>query len=181
MAHLMSKRSMLVRIKPARILLIVGLVWLVGPGAPRGWTQTYLDNVGVPTFATNIPVENGFVNAANGNLHLEIPLGTFPQRGGSVSRVVLMYDSAIWLNAGGGYPSWGPNNISSMFFGNGNSGWRLVTSQDRGYATATQTETGYCRPADDYEYLHYSPWIWAAPDGTTHSFQANTRNQTSMY
>ena len=43
--------------------------------------QTYLNSTGVPTFATTSKVENGFVNLGNGNLHLEIDLGSFPQRG----------------------------------------------------------------------------------------------------
>jgi hypothetical protein len=43
--------------------------------------QTYLNSTGVPTFATISKVENGFVNLGNGNLHLEIDLGTFPAKG----------------------------------------------------------------------------------------------------
>src|ERR1700756_2096883 len=104
MFHVTSKPTSRVTIKPGRILVLLTLVWLLDPLAARLEAQTYLQNVGVPAFATNIPVENGFVNAANGNLHLEIPLGTFPQRGGSVSRVVLMYDSAIWLSTNDSLP-----------------------------------------------------------------------------
>ena len=41
--------------------------------------------------------KSGIVDAATGNLHLEIPLGSFPQRGGSAPLVPkLIYDSHIW-------------------------------------------------------------------------------------
>jgi hypothetical protein len=41
----------------------------------------YSVQIGRPTFTTPSPVEMGFVNLANGNLHLEIPLGSFRERG----------------------------------------------------------------------------------------------------
>ena len=41
----------------------------------------YSVQIGRPTLTTPSPVEMGFVNLANGNLHLEIPLGSFPERG----------------------------------------------------------------------------------------------------
>src|SRR5438445_5747300 len=92
--------------------------------------QSYLENVGIPTFTTSVPVENGFINAGSGNLHLEIPLGSFPQRGGRQYRVALVYDSAIWQPVNG---SWQPTNVSTAD-GSANSwgGWRLVTSGDLG-------------------------------------------------
>ena len=58
--------------------------------------QTYLNSTGVPTFATTSKVENGFVNLGNGNLHLEINLGSFPQRGSIKLGAKLVYDSRIW-------------------------------------------------------------------------------------
>jgi len=59
--------------------------------------QNYLTSTGVPGFATPYPAEMGTVDASSGNLHLEIPLGSFPQRGGTGSLVPkLLYDSHIW-------------------------------------------------------------------------------------
>jgi hypothetical protein len=51
----------------------------------------------VATFTTAVPVENGFFNAANSNLHLEIPWGaaSYPQRGGRQNKILLIYDSAF--------------------------------------------------------------------------------------
>src|SRR5216684_3839859 len=58
--------------------------------------QTYLNSTGVPTFSTLSTVENGVVNLSNGNLHLEIDLGAFPQRGRVKLAAKLVYDSRIW-------------------------------------------------------------------------------------
>ena len=46
---------------------------------PALCAQNYLGQTGAPTFTTALPVELGFLNAANGNLHLTVPLGSFPQ------------------------------------------------------------------------------------------------------
>ena len=54
--------------------------------------QTYLNSTGRPPFNTPSAVEQGFVNLGNGNLHLEIPIGSFPQRGGTLI-AKFVYDS----------------------------------------------------------------------------------------
>src|SRR5712672_4680528 len=43
--------------------------------------QNYLYATGDPTFSTQIPIENGFINVNNGEIHIEIPLVTHSQRG----------------------------------------------------------------------------------------------------
>ena len=128
--------------------------------------QNYLENVGIPTFTTAIPVENGIIDAGSGNLHLEIPLGSFPQRGGRQYRVALVYDSAIWQPVNG---SWQPTNVSTAD-GSAPSwgGWRLVTSGDIGIVHPSSPQTN-C----------YGPFIWTAPDGTQHSFSINTALPTN--
>ncbi len=137
--------------------------------------QTYLQNLGLPPFTTALPVESGFINAATGNLHIEIPLGSFPERGGATDKVVLMYDSAFWTP----YYSWYTGSIwepINVYTGGppGAAGWRLVTSGDQGATTYGDYEYGYCSADDDYAVADYSPWIWIAPDGTQHSFPADT-------
>src|ERR1700719_4299004 len=79
-----------------RALFIVVLICALGPGASILCGQTYLEQVGVPPFSAKVPVENGWINPATGNLHLEIPLGSYTQRGSSANRIVLMYDGALW-------------------------------------------------------------------------------------
>jgi RHS repeat-associated protein len=59
--------------------------------------QNYLTMTGISSSTAPYPVEMGTVDAANGNLHLEIPLGSFPQRGGAAALVPkFVYDSHIW-------------------------------------------------------------------------------------
>ncbi|HEV2248758.1 MAG TPA: hypothetical protein VGW37_19105, partial [Terriglobia bacterium] len=154
-----------------RRLLLWLLVWLFWSRALPVSAQTYLQNVGVPSFTTRIPVESGFINAANGNLHLEIPLGAFPQRGGGKVNVALVYDSSIWyVNPSGSI--WSPNNVAGSSYSN--AGWRLVTSEDPSLFAVGQVESGWCSLEGNYEWITYSPFIYSAPDGTQHSFPART-------
>jgi len=155
-----------------RAAVAVALVCLVGSAVRPARAQSYLQNVGVPPFTTKLPVENGFINAANGNLHLEIPLGSFPQRAGTPDKIVLMYDSAVWLPVDD--RGWEPVNISAADGSASWGGWRVVTSRDPGFVAAGEIDSGYCVAGDSYMWADYTPWIWTAPDGTQHSFPADT-------
>ena len=115
---------------------IFALALLLGASAMPAKAQSYRNSIGVPAFSTQIPVENGFINAANGNLHLEIPLGSFPQRGGAPDKIVLMYDSDIWTWALSGN-SWSPTNVTNTAGGGSWGGWRIVTSLAFRYLRAT--------------------------------------------
>jgi YD repeat-containing protein len=67
--------------------------------------QNYLYGTGNPTWGINIPIENGFINVANGNVHMEIPIGSQQQRGSLSLTESLVYDSRIWqiVNTGTSY------------------------------------------------------------------------------
>jgi RHS repeat-associated protein len=69
---------------------------LVGPFDGVVSAQTYLTATGVSGFSSPYPAEMGTVDATSGNLHLEIPLGSFPQRGSGALIPKLVYDSHIW-------------------------------------------------------------------------------------
>jgi|GEM_PF-5613319 len=69
-------------------------------GVASGQTG-YLYGVGSPTFTTPSPVEMGFVNLANGDFHIEIPILSLPQRGAMPYTAKLVYDSRIWFPAAG--------------------------------------------------------------------------------
>src|SRR5277367_1788292 len=71
------------------LLLALAFSW-IGHAEAQG----YLTSTGTPPFSAPEPVEYGFTDTANGNLHLEIPLGSFPQRGSNQGLAVkLVYDS----------------------------------------------------------------------------------------
>jgi hypothetical protein len=80
----------------------------------------------VPTFTTLVPVENGFINAANSNLHLEIPLGaaSYRQRGGCQNKILLIYDSTFWRISGN---SWQAPNFRLV-----DAGMRVVSTDSTG-------------------------------------------------
>ena len=129
--------------------------------------QSYLNSAGVASFSTILPVENGWTDLSNGRLHLAIPLGSFPQRGGRTLNVSLIYDSNIWTDASG---SQQPTGVSASNGGNSWGGWRLATSGDTGHVTFSTRDTGWCSEDSTWKYGNYSQFTWVAPDGTTHWF-----------
>ena len=76
---------------------LMGAVWILIFSCGVGYAQDYLTQTGSPTFNSPEPVEQGFADAANGNLHLEWLFGSYPQRGSSQPYAVrYVYDSDIW-------------------------------------------------------------------------------------
>src|SRR5205814_9198568 len=78
------------------------------------FTGTYLRQIGTPTSVSPHPVELGYINLGIGILHLEIPLGSFPQRGSTAPLTFkLIYDSRIWQHFG---PSsvWDFQNVKNI-------------------------------------------------------------------
>src|SRR6266571_7285856 len=128
-----------------------------------GRAQTYLNATGVPTFSTLSTVENGFVNLGNGNLHLEIDLGTFPQRGKVRLAAKLVYDSRIWQVVNG---AWQPTNVA-----NSQGGWRFVTTADPGAVTETSTST-VCNGTQVIQT--WQTFVWTDPVGTQRVFPITT-------
>lgn len=138
---------------------------------PTARAQSYLTQVGYTTFSTKLPVELGYFDAATGDLHIEIPLGTWPQRGGHTFTAALVYDSRIWYINNN---TWTPTNIPNSW-----AGWRLVTDPALGGSTTYKTTTGTCEcpepPCHTQEYYHvYSNFTWTDPYGTVHTFPINT-------
>ncbi|MHB8527434.1 MAG: RHS repeat domain-containing protein [Candidatus Acidiferrales bacterium] len=106
------------------------------------------------------PVELGFVENASGDLHLEIPLGSFPQRGTGVPTVYrYTYDSGIWML----------NPIQNVWminplFASPQGGWQLVsTSALKVYFS---TFTTNCTT--------YFDFLWLDASGTDHEFPITT-------
>ncbi len=75
---------------------VICALCVAGPFCAVLSAQSYLTSTGVSSFSMPYPVEMGTVDAASGNLHLEIPLGSFPQRGGGALVPKLTYDSHMW-------------------------------------------------------------------------------------
>lgn len=106
----------------SRLARFVCLVWMFFTVLSlASHAQNYLTATGAPTYSAPEPVEYGFVETANGNLHLEIPLGSFPQRGGTEPYVLrLVYDSHIWQVEG---TQWTTRFSGNILIG---AGWRYI-------------------------------------------------------
>ena len=143
---------------------------------------SYLNDAGSPAYATNIPVPNGYINLANGNLHLEVPLASPPQRGAVKVNERLVYDSRIWMFSPFGTHGsfhWWPYNIYGTSTTSG--GWRLVTGGEAGSLSTNVpnwTSSGCQQPyygapweydGDTWYTQYYS---WTDPSGMTHPFSA---------
>lgn len=149
------------------ITLFFGLAWSVD-------AQDYSLQGGAPPFAATDPVELGFVNLANGNLHIEIPLGSYPQRGGQPFRVSLVYDSRNWWTTCAN--AWTPYNIPEHCGGTVGywTGWRLVTSADRGRNGGwTLTHYNCTGPHGGYKNKN-TKFAFYFPDGSAKSFPSIT-------
>lgn len=138
--------------------------------------QSYLSATGNPSFSVNIPVENGFINIANGNLHLEFSLATMKQRGALQLNERLVYDSHIWTVINTGTASWQPSNVPYTPYSQG--GWRFVTGEESGalsYITTPPSKRS-CTPPDGvegqhyYDYRYLNAYTWVDPSGTSHMF-----------
>jgi len=97
---------------------------LLGLTASKAQAQSYISASGTPTFVAPEPVEQGFTDDANGNLHLEFAFGSYPQRANNQPLAVrYVYDSNMIWNIGCGQAgcSWAPSNVNGY-------GWRLATN-----------------------------------------------------
>jgi RHS repeat-associated protein len=141
-------------------------------------SQGYLNDIGGTPYGVNIPVENGFINVSNGNLHLEFPLATHPQRGALRLSEKLVYDSRIWMfspfGSHGSY-HWWPYNVNAAGGSNTSGGWRFVKGNEIGSISYqfVSSQTSICNPDDNQQVSDYVEQIlWIDPNGTTHPFSA---------
>src|SRR5256885_138502 len=102
--RLACQRELAVRfVGLARFLLFVTTAISFFPAVVRAQQDrgNYIRQIGAPVSVTPHPVELGFVNVGNGNLHLEVPVGSFPQRGSTAPLTLkFVYDSRIWRHFG---------------------------------------------------------------------------------
>jgi len=144
----------------------------------------YLLETGSPTFATPEPVPMGFINVANGNLHIEIPIVSTPQRGGRPFVAKMVYDSRIWKIVDNGISQlWQPSNVndsstppSSQAY---HLGWRFVSTAAE--STAFDMVTHSC----DYQGTPYYWYEWKnfrynQMDGTVRRFPLYWEDPTAL-
>jgi hypothetical protein len=100
--------------------------------------QTYATATGKPASTAVYPVEMGSIDAGSGNLHLEIPLGSFPQRGLGASDIKFTYDSHIWTSATDEVSTaWTPSNTPTFAL---SGGWNFSIPGITYLNTTSQTQ-----------------------------------------
>jgi RHS repeat-associated protein len=132
----------------------------------------YTTATGTPTFTAAMPVEMGFVNVANGNLHIEIPLASFPQRGRLSYNARLVYDSLIWKITSN---AWQPTNVPNSM-----GGWRLITGGEPGAVTFVTGTQACDSPPPIQTRTFHDAFVWTAPDGTSHRFPIFTQQDRTI-
>src|SRR5574342_421005 len=134
---------------------------------------------GSPSFTTAEPVELGFINLSNGNLHIEIPIAASPQRGSVPFVAKLVYDSRIWFVG----VTWFPTNVKQAQgdqLGNdivAQGGWRLVTTTDLGTYHFVHTGTDCDGEPGGPKQDDWGNFTWRSPDGTLHTFGSLTTSK----
>ncbi|HEV2963658.1 MAG TPA: RHS repeat-associated core domain-containing protein [Candidatus Angelobacter sp.] len=149
-----------------KISFSIGLLVLLIATAGAGEAQSFLTGQSERNASAPEPVELGYVESANGALHLEIPLGKFPQRGSDdLLNYRLIYDSSIWTVSPGGV--W--QATSNPLIG---AGWRQTPpfAPAPVQATITNQPPPPANPCD----TTYSDFNWTDPAGVTHFFAIKT-------
>ncbi len=149
--------------RPGAISLLVAIaiaIVLANPNSCRA--QSYVYEYGSYPWTTPMSVPGGYVDAGNGNLHIEIPIASIPERGHVPFVAKLVYDSHIWQQVSS---VWQPNNVINSW-----SGWRLVTSAAAGTNFNNKVQSGTCTVVVDKIEIHpsyytYENFTWTAPDG----------------
>lgn len=136
----------------AACISLFALVLLQAPATAQ--VNTYLDETGVPTFTTAMPVEAGFINLANGNMHLEIPIASYPQRGKTSYSARMAFESRVWRinpNAINGGPQWQPAG-----------GWNFIAGGAPGFVSYTYSQTNpICQKGTNrYQTTKYQGFSW---------------------
>jgi hypothetical protein len=103
------------------------------------YPSSYLDANGLQVWGINLPIDHGYINVANGDVHLELPLGNHPQRGGVNVNESIVYDSRFWhiVPSGSGY-QWQPAGWPGQF-----NGWHLPLKYD-GVQAVLQATNNNC-------------------------------------
>lgn len=147
-------------------LIVALVVMIIAVLSFPAAAQDYSQEIGRPTFTSGEPVELGFINAGNGNLHLEIPIASLPQRASGNLVFKLEYDSRLWyLN---GTNVWSLNTWATNL-----GGWRLAASNGSGTSGGSSGWGGPCGGGSRGGYANY---FWTSPEGTTHYFPIQTVN-----
>jgi len=131
--------------------------------------SNYSLQTGKPSFSTTEPFPGGYVNIANGNVHLDIALGNYPQRGGKTVAFSLAYNSRVWSL--GSYWDYSKD-------------WKYIPNGDTELGWRINGALGGSAPNDPGVFNcgnnNGGPCYWKAPDGAVHMFSVNPNSAPSF-
>ena len=190
---------------PARcfyaLLLLVGAVLSESVTAGAARAQDFLSAGGKPTFATLDPVEQGYINVAVGNLHLQFTLGSPAQRGDHSAVYLYSYNSdQVWaIFCGNTGCTWGAPPFNGL--GALGAGWDDSTNGGRSdgsggglgpFNWVCPSGSGYCgevmtQPDGTNRYFPLVNWPPCSPatvyawDSSGYAYSCNPDGSTSIY
>lgn len=147
------------------IFIVFVLMQVLGATSPAAKAQADtdpLETIGVRPVPDFLPIPNGHVDLSSGDLHIDIPLGTFSQRGRSQVTTSLLYDSAIWSQ---GAAQW----TTSEYYGP-LIGWQFATPAPADLISNKSSNGEYCTASKSYDWINLTDYSWTGPDGTVRSF-----------
>jgi hypothetical protein len=107
------------------LMLTLALLLCLGHLSGIARAQDYLTANGAKAPTAPDPTQMGYVETSNGSLQLDIPLGSYPQRGSAQPLTFKVeYNGDLWQNSGS---YWSLAGLESV------GGW-LQTSPSTGYA-----------------------------------------------
>lgn len=140
------------------VILAAALVAVCALAGTAAAQQNYLDEYGQPSFSSPVPVEYGYVEQANGHLHLEIPISNAASQRGTKQglQFKIVYDSNIWtpsyeLNTW----AWSPLNVPNGNVWSDGGGWHLLPAL--AYTTVGWNGAGDQEFTDANQTTHYFP------------------------
>ena len=156
------------------------LMLIVSVGAMHA--QTDISSlIGEPAHARVLPVRFGQANLDTGDLHLELPLYSAPERGLAPNKITLIYDSFFWH----GISDFGtdPLGDSTALYPTG-TGWSIASGDDNGGegganpVPSTVIQCQSLRSGDGGTITESNQWTTVDAHGTLHQFNLNTVNNT---
>jgi hypothetical protein len=159
--------------KLVRVVSLFLPVVAASAGLSAGAQNTEMQ-VGQPSTAVTLPVERGFINVQNGNLHIEIPFANYKGRGELSTSFKMVYDSMIWHGAmteSGSY-QWQPTNVNNSM-----GGWRFVSSLAGGISGG-ETTTTVCGSGAG-SVTQWGPFYITMLDGTQRTFPITTMQNST--
>ncbi len=156
----------------------IGMIFILAAvlaSTPAASQTSSLDEPGIPSFTTAFPVEHGFINLANGALHIEIPIGSYSQRGNvKALNARLVYDSRFWIvrtDPVSERQYWAPDGLPPVGIRVG--GFRLITDLEPGFANESSS-VAQCGCISEGSTCHpifkttYTGFFYQEPNGTMH-------------